>query len=112
MEPKFKVGDKVLIKNLKNLSSLDYKVPFSINEAMWEYSGKKAKIIEVSANTYGLESYSDLPPHVSLDRAKYVLDIDERKWSWSLPMLSSIDERDSSILISVKKKVIHFNFNN
>lgn len=117
MEPRFKVGDTVCIKQL---SELEFRPPFGINEHMHCYSGKKAKITAVYNDKYTITD--ECAPKSMLDRAIYTLDIDYGRWIWSLPMLSTVDgemikkykedKESSSITITIKRKLIHFNFSN
>ena len=117
MEPRFKVGDTVYIKQL---SELPFKPPFSINKSMYCYSGKKAKITAVANDEYIITN--ECAPKSMLDGAKYILDIDDGRWSWSLPMLSTVKEEvikkskegkeSPAITITIKRKLIHFNFSN
>lgn len=113
MEPIFKVGDTVYIKQL---SELPFKPPFGLNEAMHCYSGKKAKIIAVAANAYSRAEHEDIPASMPLDRVRYTLNIDGGRWSWSLPMLSTVEKKVTKTLkeiaITIKRKSIHFNFSN
>ena len=118
MKPKLKVGDTVYIKQL---SELAFNPPFNIANKMYCYSGKKAKIKVIYADTYNITKYECIPKSM-LDGAKYVLDIDDGHWSWSLPMLSTIEEgvikkskegkESPAITITIKKRLIHFNFSN
>lgn len=117
MEPRLKVGDTVYIKQL---SELTFRPPFGINEDMYCYSGKKAKITAINADKYSI-TYEYIPKDM-LDRAKYTLDIDDGYWSWSLPMLSTVEEEvikeskegkeSPAITITIKRRLIHFNFSN
>lgn len=104
MEPRFKVGDTVYIKQL---SELEFRPPFSINKQMYCYSGKKAKITAINADKYSITD--ECAPKSMLDGAKYILDIDDGRWSWSLPMLLKVSK---DISIKVAKKSIKFNFSN
>ena len=118
MEPRLKVGDTVYIKQL---SELVFKPPFNINKSMYCYSGKKAKITAVYADRYSMTEYERIHEYM-LDGAKYVLDIDDGHWSWYLPMLSTVEEEvikkskedkeSPTITITIKRRLIHFNFNN
>ena len=118
MEPRLKVGDTVYIKQL---SKLLFKPPFGTNKHMYCYFGKKAKITAVYANRYSMTEYECIHEHM-LDGAKYTLDIDDGHWSWSLPMLSTVEEgiikkskegkESPAITINIKRKLIHFNFSN
>ena len=117
MEPKLKVGDTVCIKQL---SELEFRPPFDIIEKMYCYSGKKAKITAVANDKYIITN--ECAPKSMLDGAKYTLDIDNGHWSWSLPMLSTVKEEaikkskegkeSPAITITIKRKLIHFNFSN
>lgn len=121
MEPRLKVGDTVCIKQL---SELEFKPPFGVSEQMYCYSGKKAKITAVNTDKY--DRYNrisgDIIPESMLDGAKYTLDIDDGHWSWSLPMLSIVEggvikkskggKKSPAITITIKRKLIHFNFSN
>lgn len=121
MEPRLKVGDTVYIKQL---SELEFRPPFGISEQMYCYSGKKAKITAVDTDKY--DRYEriagDIIPKSMLDGAKYTLDIDDGRWRWSLPMLSTVEEgvikkskegkESPAITINIKRKLIHFNFSN
>ena len=117
MEPRFKVGDTVYIKQL---SELPFKPPFNINKQMYCYSGKKAKITAVNTDKYIITD--ECAPKSMLDGAKYTLDIDNGRWSWSLPMLFTVEEgvikkskedkESPAITITIKRKLIHFNFSN
>lgn len=117
MEPRLKVGDTVCIKQL---SELTFRPPFGISENMYCYSGKKAKITAINADKYSIND--ECAPRNTLDRAKYTLDIDDGQWSWSLPMLSTVEEEvikeskegkeSPDITITIKRKLIHFNFSN
>ena len=117
MEPRLKVGDTVYIKQL---SELVFKPPFNINKSMYCYSGKKAKITAVAYNKYIITD--ECAPKSMLDGARYTLDIDDGRWSWSLPMLSTVEEEvikkskedkeSPTITITIKRRLIHFNFNN
>lgn len=117
MEPRLKVGDTVYIKQL---SELTFRPPFGINEDMYCYSGKKAKITAINADKYSITD--KCAPKSMLDGAKYTLDIDDGYWSWSLPMLSTVEEgvikkskegkKSPAITITIKRKLIHFNFSN
>lgn len=117
MEPIFKVGDTVYIKQL---SELTFRPPFGISGNMYYYSGKKARIIAINADKYSITD--EYAPKDTLDGVKYTLDIDNGRWSWSLPMLSAVKEEvikkskegkeSSDITITIKRKLIHFNFSN
>ena len=117
MEPKLKVGDTVYIKQL---SELVFRPPFDISKQMYCYSGKKAKITAVYNNNYIITD--ECAPKSMLDGAKYTLDIDDGRWSWSLPMLSTVEDgaikkckeskESPAITINIKRKLIHFNFSN
>lgn len=117
MEPRFKVGDTVYIKQL---SELKFRPPFGISVPMYLYSGKKAKITAVANDKYIITD--ECAPKSMLDGAKYTLDIDNGRWSWSLPMLSTVKEEvikkskegkeSPAITITIKRKLIHFNFSN
>lgn len=114
MEPRLKVGDTVYIKQL---SELAFRPPFGISKQMHDYSGKKAKITAVDAGRYSRIEYD-----IMQDEAQYTLDIDNGRWNWSLPMLSTIEEKvtkkskegkeSPAITITIKRKLIHFNFSN
>ena len=118
MEPRLKVGDTVYIKQL---SELVFKPPFDISKSMYYYSGKKAKITAVYADKYSMTEYERIHEYM-LDGAKYVLDIDDGNWNWSLPMLSTVEEEEikkskedkesPAITITIKRRLIHFNFSN
>ena len=118
MEPRLKVGDTVYIKQL---SRLVFRPPFGISDKMYYYSGKKAKITAVYADRYSMTEHECIHEHM-LDGAKYTLDIDDGQWSWSLPMLSTVEEgmikkskegkESHAITITIKKRLIHFNFSN
>lgn len=105
MEPRFKVGD---IVRIKQLSELPFVPPYKISEAMYQLSGKEARITQVVPNTYHRDAFKDIPSYM-LDEAKYIIDIDRGCWKWSLPMLSKVP---STVNIRVTKKSIKFNFNN
>lgn len=117
MEPRLKVGDTVYIKQL---SELTFKPPFGISKDMYCYSGKKAKITAVNNDRYSITD--ECAPKSMLDGTKYTLDIDGGRWSWSLPMLSTVEEgvikkskegkESPAITITIKRKLIHFNFSN
>ena len=117
MEPRLKVGDTVYIKQL---SELTFRPPFGINKDMYCYYGKKAKIAAINADKYSITD--EYAPKDTLDGAKYTLDIDDGRWSWSLPMLSTVEEgvikkskegkESPAITITIKRKLIHFNFSN
>lgn len=117
MEPRFKVGDTVCIKQL---SELEFRPPFGVNKSMYCYSGKKAKITAVYNDKYIITN--ECAPKSMLDGAKYTLDIDDGRWSWSLPMLSIVEEgvikkskegkESPAITININRKLIHFNFSN
>lgn len=117
MEPILKVGDTVCIKQL---SELEFRPPFGISENMYCYSGKKAKITAVNNDRYSITD--ECAPKSMLDGTKYTLDIDDGRWSWSLPMLSTVEEEvikeskegkeSPDITITIKRKLIHFNFSN
>ena len=117
MEPRLKVGDIVCIKQL---SELEFRPPFGVSEQMYCYSGKKAKITAVADDKYIITN--ECAPKSMLDGAKYTLDIDDGRWSWSLPMLSTVEEgvinkskedkESPAITINIKRKLIHFNFSN
>lgn len=117
MEPILKVGDTVYIKQL---SELEFRPPFGINKSMCCYSGKKAKITAINADKYSITD--ECAPKSMLDGTKYTLDIDDGQWSWSLPMLSTVEEEvikeskegkeSPDITITIKRKLIHFNFSN
>ncbi len=102
MEPIFKVGDTVYIKQLSELS---FRPPFGFNGEMYCYFGKKAEIIAVAADVYSRAGYEDIPASVPLDGARYTLNIDGGRWDWSLPMLFTVEKK-------VTKKSIKFNFSN
>lgn len=117
MEPRLKVGDTVCIKQL---SELEFRPPFGVSEQMYCYSGKKAKITAVKNDKYTITD--EYAPKSMLDGAKYTLDIDDGLWSWSLPMLSIVErgvikkskegKKSPAITITIKRKLIHFNFSN
>ena len=117
MEPKLKVGDTVYIKQL---SELEFRPPFGVSEQMYCYSGKKSKITAINADKYSITD--ECAPKSMLDGAKHTLDIDDGRWSWSLPMLSTVKEEaikkskegkeSPAITITIKRKLIHFNFSN
>ena len=121
MEPRFKVGDTVCIKQL---SELEFRPPFGVSGQMYCYSGKKAKITAINNDKYDRydKITGDIIPKSMRDGAKYTLDIDNGRWSWSLPMLSTVEEEvikkskedkeSPAITITIKRRLIHFNFNN
>ena len=117
MEPRLKVGDTVYIKQL---SELVFRPPFGTNKHMYCYSGKKANITAVDNDKYIITD--ECAPKSMLDGAEYTLDIDGGRWSWSLPMLSTVEEgvikkskegkESPAITITIKRRLIYFNFNN
>lgn len=96
MDPKFKVGDVVIIKrDLERASDGD--IPFGICDSMEKYAGKQAVIRDVFPNSKNAKDY---PKYPDFDCARYRLDIDDTQWCWSnvmfetKPDLTIIKEED------------------
>ena len=85
MDPKFKVGDVVIIKrNLERASVGD--IPFGICDSMENHAGKQAVIRDVFPNAKNAKDYPNYP---DFDCARYRLDIDEGQWCWSNVMFET-----------------------
>lgn len=79
MDPKFKVGDTVIVKrDLKHADNGD--IPFGVCDSMEKYAGKQAVIKEVYPKAKSTRDYLDYP---NFDCARYRIDIDEGQWAWS-----------------------------
>jgi hypothetical protein len=85
MDPKFKVGDVVIIKrDLERASNGD--IPFGICDSMEKYAGKQAVIRDVFPNSKNAKDY---PKYPDFDCARYRLDIDDNQWCWSNVMFET-----------------------
>lgn len=87
-----KVGDTVIIKPLEEVERINkqYKFPFCFAEEMYEFCGKKAKVVGIGKRYCGI-SFNNYyyweepkPGRFALDLI--ILDIDGGNYSWSLDM--------------------------
>ena len=84
MDPRFKVGDVVIIRrNLERASAGD--IPFGICDSMEKHAGKQAVIRDVFPNAKNAKDYPNYP---DFDCARYRIDIDEGQWCWSNVMFA------------------------
>lgn len=100
MEPIFKVGDEVRVKN--RIPNKSYK--YSFTEGMAKLSGKVFVIEEVRPN-WNSDSDFDIPD----DCALYKLKGDNDSWSWSSGMLELV-RGDTLSLKSKSKSKLKLNF--
>lgn len=97
MKPILKVGDKVIVRrDLPKISNAE--IPFGVNNDMMNYRGKEAVIEKVEAD---LKNAHDYPSYSNFDQARYRLDIDNHKWSWSNVMFENpvITNKEEEILL-------------
>lgn len=87
-----KVGDTVIIKQLEEVKRINkqYKFPFCFAEEMYEFCGKKAKVVGIEKR-YGeiisnIFYYWDEPKPGRFALDLIILDIDGGNYSWSLDM--------------------------
>lgn len=100
MEPKFKVGQLVRVK--ERTKDFD-KYPQSFVDDMMEYSGKVCKILHVSSEqTYLTEYYEDADGY-SYDLAKPNDDVGTG-WVWTSPMLEAVDEDETKLQNKIPSK--------
>ena len=101
MEPKYKVGDKVTIKNLRGASS-GYR--FGLNDKMRDMSGKTYTIRLVTESHSSADDIPDDGYHYKLE--------EPGGWSWASSMFDDsttcvpicASSKDSSIDAFIKKK--------
>ena len=98
MKPTLKVGDKVIIRRDLPLFP-NSEIPFGVNDYMMDYRGKEAVIERVEADARSVKDYPDYP---NFDGARYRLDIDDKKWSWSNVMF----ENQNTVITNKEEEIL------
>ena len=105
MEPLYKEGDKVRVKERIGKDT-DYRFSF-VDEMDEPYRGKIVTIVSVEPI---ITDYSYYYPD---DRYKYQIKEDGQRYNWASSMFEPISESsDTPLKIKVHTKHIKFNFNN
>lgn len=97
MEPIFKVGEKVRVKERVDNK---YAYRYSFEDTMAELSGKTFTISRAVPDRYG-KKYS-----IPDDNTLYFLEEDTMGYAWSSGMLERISEISSDFLIKPRKKLV------
>lgn len=98
MKPKYKIGDTVTIKEVRERNSGDYRFSFP-DRMVEEYGGKSLRIVRVEAKDYA--SPKDVPD----DGYKYKLE--GNNWSWASSMFEDSSE-DLSLETSIDNNLDAF----
>lgn len=85
MEPKFKVGEIVRVRDLAEIRKDGRNIPFPIADGMLSCSFCYYRIDSASM-AYDAADY----PNLDCDGYLYMLDGDDERWSWSSPMLEKV----------------------
>lgn len=98
MKPSLKVGDKVIIR--RDLTyACSGTIPFGTNDAMLQYKGREATIVDLSPDAKHIYDYPDYP---NFDQARYKLDIDNKQWAWSNVMF----ENQNTVITNKEEEIL------
>ena len=89
MEPLFKVGDVVRVRDLDKIEEETQSgLPFGTRSEMVAMAGQLCTITNVETNIYEASDY----PRLECDECRYKISPDRCGWSWSSPMLEKVAE--------------------
>lgn len=88
MEPIFKVGDTVRIRDIRKITDTIGLMPFGVTSEMCSLTGKEFRIASVNIGNYNPGNFSRFK---DCDGCLYRIDGDKLAWSWSSPMLEKVE---------------------
>lgn len=91
MEPIFKVGDTVRIRDIRKITDTIGPMPFGVISEMCSLTGKEFRIASVNIGNYNPGNFSRFK---DCDGCLYRIDGDKLAWSWSSPMFEKVVEAD------------------